>query len=117
MLIFYQLEKSTKRYKVSVYTGGKLGGGTDANVYIQIFGESAGHDSGLQPLRKDGRNLFERNKCDEFQIESYDLGAILLCTNQFCCHGCTSFVIVHPVLLVIYAILGNNDVSKVNKRT
>ncbi|KAA0199822.1 Lipoxygenase domain-containing protein 1 [Fasciolopsis buskii] len=76
MLIFYQLEKSTKRYKVSVYTGGKLGGGTDANVYIQIFGESAGHDSGLQPLRKDGRNLFERNKCDEFQIESYDLGVV-----------------------------------------
>lgn len=69
-------EKSTKRYKVSLYTGGKLGGGTDANVYIQLFGESPGHDSGLQPLRKDGRNLFERNKCDEFQIESYDLGFV-----------------------------------------
>ncbi|TGZ66198.1 hypothetical protein CRM22_005460 [Opisthorchis felineus] len=64
------------RYKVSVYTGSRLSGGTDANVYITLFAEQPGLSSGRRALKRDGRNLFERNNLDEFQIHCIDLGKL-----------------------------------------
>lgn len=48
-------------YEVKVHTGDKRGGGTDANVFVNIYGETG--DSGERELRKsDKMNKFERNQ-------------------------------------------------------
>jgi len=47
---------------VSVHTGDKRGAGTDANIFLNIFGELG--DTGDRPLEesKSNRNKFERNQ-------------------------------------------------------
>ena len=48
-------------YEVKVYTGDKYGAGTDANVFITIYGTTG--DSGERELRKSNNiNKFEQNK-------------------------------------------------------
>lgn len=49
-------------YHVSVYTGDKRGAGTDANIFLNIFGELG--DTGDRPLEesKTNKNKFERNQ-------------------------------------------------------
>ena len=49
-------------YHVSVHTGDKRGAGTDANIFLNIFGELG--DTGDRPLEesKSNRNKFERNQ-------------------------------------------------------
>ncbi len=51
-----------KNYIIEVYTGDKLRAGTNANVYIQIFGEHG--DSGEKKLVKSETHMdkFERNQ-------------------------------------------------------
>ena len=50
--------------------------GTNANVYIQLFGER--NDSGKVPLEtsKTNRNKFERGKTDVFEVKEADVGEI-----------------------------------------
>ena len=50
---------SESKYKVSVYTGDRSGAGTDANVYITLFGENG--DSG-EKIIDDNKNNFERGE-------------------------------------------------------
>jgi lipoxygenase homology domain-containing protein 1 len=58
-----------------VYTGDKSGAGTDANVFIIIYGENG--DTGERNLRKsDHLNKFERNQCDTFIVKAIELGDI-----------------------------------------
>lgn len=47
-------------YQVSVHTGKKSGAGTDANVFLNIFGKQG--DTGERPLMfsKNNRNKFEK---------------------------------------------------------
>ena len=47
-------------YNVEVHTGKKSGAGTDANVFLDIFGEQG--DTGERPLSKSktNRNKFEK---------------------------------------------------------
>lgn len=49
-------------YEVSVYTGSKRGAGTDANVFLNIFGQRG--DTGERPLSKSKTNMnkFEKNE-------------------------------------------------------
>lgn len=48
-------------YEVKVFTGNKSGAGTDANIYLTIYGING--DSGDRELRKsDNINKFERNQ-------------------------------------------------------
>ena len=49
-------------YHVFVHTGDKRGAGTDANIFLNIFGELG--DTGDRPLEesKSNRNKFERNQ-------------------------------------------------------
>lgn len=49
-------------YQVSVHTADKRGAGTDANVFINMFGERG--DTGDRPLLKSStnRNKFERKQ-------------------------------------------------------
>ncbi|XP_050409617.1 lipoxygenase homology domain-containing protein 1 [Patella vulgata] len=65
--------RRASKYKVTVFTGNKKGAGTDANVYIILFGEFG--DSGEKKLTS-RKNNFERNNADEFFIECPKLGRL-----------------------------------------
>ncbi|KAF5404278.1 hypothetical protein PHET_02377 [Paragonimus heterotremus] len=69
-------EKSSVKYKIMLHTGDKLCAGTDANVFVRIFGDQPGLDSGRIQLRKEGINLFERHHVDTFYVECVDLGKL-----------------------------------------
>uniref|UniRef100_A0A1I8I840 PLAT domain-containing protein n=1 Tax=Macrostomum lignano TaxID=282301 RepID=A0A1I8I840_9PLAT len=73
-----KLEKKafSDTYHVKVFTGDVRGAGTDANCHIVLFGDSG--DSGVIPLQqsKTHVNKFERNNCDEFEIELVDIGEL-----------------------------------------
>ena len=61
-------------YHVYVFTGDKWGAGTDANVYVVLFGDS--DDTGQVWLKtsKTNKNKFERKQMDEFVVEAVDIG-------------------------------------------
>lgn len=63
-------------YKVMVHTGKKRGSGTDANVFINVYGERG--DSGRRQLRKSEthHNMFENGNVDVFVVKAVDLGAL-----------------------------------------
>ena len=62
------------QYEIKVYTGDVSGAGTDANVFVNVFGEFG--DTGKRQLSKKFRDLFERNQVDDFKIEALDLGQL-----------------------------------------
>ncbi|NWI83337.1 LOXH1 protein, partial [Dryoscopus gambensis] len=68
-----QKAKSTT-YMVKVKTGDKKNAGTDANVFITLYGSK--DDTGIVSLKasKTNKNKFERGKVDEFTVESVDIG-------------------------------------------
>ena len=74
MILFSFSELKPVQYEVKVYTGDVSGAGTDANVFINLFGEHG--DTGKRPLSKKFKDLFERNQVDEFKIEALDLGSL-----------------------------------------
>ncbi|MFE6739666.1 PLAT/LH2 domain-containing protein [Streptomyces tubercidicus] len=62
-----------RQYRIAVFTGGEEGAGTDANVYITIYGtrRSAG------PIKLDNSaNNFEPGKADHFTLGLSDLGRL-----------------------------------------
>ncbi|XP_054895001.1 lipoxygenase homology domain-containing protein 1 [Poeciliopsis prolifica] len=63
------------KYEIIVITGDVKGAGTDANVFITIYGVNG--DSGRRHLRQKCRNLFERGQTDRFVVEMLDLGELL----------------------------------------
>nr|XP_055024965.1 lipoxygenase homology domain-containing protein 1 isoform X1 [Misgurnus anguillicaudatus] len=68
-----ELEENT--YEVTVFTGNMLGAGTDANVFINIYGENG--DTGERPLKKSNHlNKFERGQEDVFTITAVELGPL-----------------------------------------
>ncbi len=62
------------RYKVTVVTGDVAKAGTDANVFIQLFGSES--DTGEVSLFKSEshKDPFERNHRDVFHIEAVSVG-------------------------------------------
>lgn len=62
------------KYKVQVKTGDIRGAGTDANVFLQLFGVNG--DAGERKLESSGNN-FERGHTDTFGIEAVDLGDLI----------------------------------------
>ncbi|KAF3695639.1 Lipoxygenase -like proteiny domain-containing protein 1 [Channa argus] len=66
----------THTYKVSVRTGDMYGAGTDANVFLTIYGDLG--DTGQRKLAKseNNKNKFERGQVDKFSIEAVDLGQV-----------------------------------------
>ena len=62
------------QYDIKVYTGDVSSAGTDANVFINIFGENG--DTGKRQLSKKFKDLFERNQVDDFKLEALDLGKL-----------------------------------------
>ncbi|XP_056146384.1 lipoxygenase homology domain-containing protein 1 [Lampris incognitus] len=63
------------KYEIIIITGNEKGAGTDANVFITIYGSNG--DSGRWPLRQKFRNLFEREQTDRFLLEMLDMGELL----------------------------------------
>ncbi|KAL0979113.1 hypothetical protein UPYG_G00180880 [Umbra pygmaea] len=62
-------------YEVCVFTGKMQGAGTDANVFINIYGEIG--DTGERHLRTSGNiNKFESGQVDVFNITAIDLGPL-----------------------------------------
>ena len=63
-LILYLCFAAVLKYRVFVHTGDKRGAGTNANVFMCLFGELG--DTGERPLEesKTNRNKFERNQVD-----------------------------------------------------
>ena len=67
-----------KEYQVEVFTGDVRWAGTDANVYLTLFGEYG--DSGEKELlESNNRNKFERKQIDRFVIRTADLGPLFKC--------------------------------------
>ncbi|XP_074196134.1 lipoxygenase homology domain-containing protein 1 isoform X9 [Rhinolophus sinicus] len=62
------------KYEVIVTTGFEPGAGTDANVFVTIFGSNG--DTGKRELKKKMRNLFERGQTDHFFLETLELGEL-----------------------------------------
>ncbi|MEQ2226729.1 hypothetical protein ILYODFUR_030328, partial [Ilyodon furcidens] len=63
-----------KVYEVVTVTGDVKGAGTDANVFVTLFGEF-----GVSPkvhLASKSRNAFEKNKTDVFRIKTQNVGPI-----------------------------------------
>uniref|UniRef100_A0A8C5H2G2 Lipoxygenase homology domain-containing protein 1-like n=1 Tax=Gouania willdenowi TaxID=441366 RepID=A0A8C5H2G2_GOUWI len=62
------------KYEIIVITGDEKGAGTDANVFLTIYGTNG--DSGQRQLRQKFRNLFEREQTDRFLMEMLDMGEL-----------------------------------------
>ncbi|XP_073676001.1 lipoxygenase homology domain-containing protein 1-like [Garra rufa] len=68
-----ELEENT--YELHIFTGNMMGAGSDANVFINIYGENG--DTGERPLRKSNHlNKFERGQEDIFSITAVELGPL-----------------------------------------
>ena len=67
---------SATSYHVSIKTGDTSQAGTDANVYLKIFGDKG--DSGILQLRSSDntKNKFERGRTDLFKLEATDIGKV-----------------------------------------
>ena len=63
-------------YQIYVKTGDVRGAGTDANVFLQLYGRHG--DTGKQQLRRshNTKNMFERARTDQFTIEAADIGQV-----------------------------------------
>ncbi|PIK54821.1 putative lipoxygenase-likey domain-containing protein 1-like [Apostichopus japonicus] len=65
---------TARQYKIHVYTGDVFRAGTDANVFISVYGENG--DTGERQLRNSETytDKFERGHCDKFSVEAVDIG-------------------------------------------
>ena len=72
MFVGERTELGNVKYSVVVQTGNEFRCGTNANVFITIYGTNG--DSGRRALTQARRNLFERNQKDNFELEAVDLG-------------------------------------------
>ena len=62
-------------YKITVKTGDIRGAGTDANVFVQLYGDKGNTD--VLPLKDSGNtNKFERDNTDEFTFKVSDIGKV-----------------------------------------
>ena len=73
-LTYYCTDLGTVKYEIIVVTADVRSAGTDANVFITVYGTNG--DTGKRPLTQKFRNLFERGQTDKFQIEAIDLGQL-----------------------------------------
>ena len=58
-------------------TGKTFGAGTDANVFLQVFGERG--DTGRLQLKaaENSKNKFETGRTDLFRLEAEDIGKVI----------------------------------------
>lgn len=65
-------------YHLAIKTGDEKNAGTDANVWVQVYGDKG--DTGHVQLKKSGmmENLFERGQTDYFTLEAGDVGKVTI---------------------------------------
>ena len=63
---FFVIDLKPVQYQVNVFTGDVAHAGTDANVFMTLYGENG--DTGKRELKKKFRNLFEKGKCHSFLV-------------------------------------------------
>ena len=68
------LDKTT--YHVKIKTGDVFQAGTDADVYLKIFGEKGDSDKVNLRAANSTSNKFERGQIDSFDLEFEDLGKV-----------------------------------------
>merc|ERR1712226_127966 len=79
--ILYPFEKPPEtpveeaEYSLAIYTGDEDGGGTDADVSVQLFGAGGG-DSGTHLLDKEGHDDFEQGHVGDYKITCGKLGKL-----------------------------------------
>lgn len=61
---------------MSVKTGDVKNAGTDANVYLMIFGKNGGTDKVWLKKSENTKDPFERDRTDIFKIEAGDFGKV-----------------------------------------
>ena len=68
----------TGLYHLAIKTGDEKNAGTDANVWVQVYGDKG--DTGHVQLKKSGmmENLFERGQTDYFTLEAGDVGKVTI---------------------------------------
>jgi len=66
-------DRTAHKYRIEVHTGSKWGAGTDANVWIRLFGDAGVSE---QFYLDNEENNFERNKIDTFYIECPNMGSM-----------------------------------------
>jgi hypothetical protein len=84
-------------YRVTVKTGDDPRAGTDANVFLQMFGEEGQTSKFL--LREEGdQSRFDRGRTDEFAIRTKDVGKVRMFLI-FAPHFFSSLLYLEEVLL------------------
>lgn len=68
---------SATTYHVHVKTGDVRGAGTDANVFIKMFGTKGDTDSMKLRFSESNTNKFERGRTDVFKLETTDIGKVI----------------------------------------
>lgn len=63
-------------YHTRIKTGDCFGAGTDANVFMKIFGEKGDSDKMQLNSSDNTKNKFERGQIDQFTHEFDDLGKV-----------------------------------------
>ena len=65
-------------YHLAIKTGDEKNAGTDASVWVQVYGDKG--DTGHVQLKKSGmmENLFERGQTDYFTLEAGDVGKVTI---------------------------------------
>ena len=74
-LFFFVTIETT--YTVNVITGDKRGCGTDANVFLIIFGQKGNSDELALKDSLTNKDKFERGKTDTFKFSMLSLGKFL----------------------------------------
>merc|ERR1712013_485424 len=67
---------TTTTYDIEVRTGDKSGAGTDANVFIILFGDKCTTDKIILKDSKTNKKMFERDQVDVFTVECVEVGKI-----------------------------------------
>ncbi|KAL9955246.1 hypothetical protein ACROYT_G036540 [Oculina patagonica] len=69
--------KQVDNYKVTVYTGNKYMAGTDAKVFVELFGQNHGQEQNSGEVELAGnKNAFEMGGFDTFNVISPNLGKL-----------------------------------------
>jgi len=76
--IFFHFLTIAGLYHLAIKTGDETNAGTDANVWVQVYGDKG--DTGHVQLKKAGvmENLFERGQTDYFTLEAGDVGKVTI---------------------------------------
>ena len=72
-LVLGQSAVEAKQYRIKVHTGTAEFGGTDADVYIKLYGKLG---TSAKMELDNGENNFERGQTDTFDVEAQNLGKL-----------------------------------------